>query len=174
MTEDVESLRQHVIDEIRQAFGHVSREDGVTLHEAQVIDDYGSDEERVAARALDTDCRWQDVPDHLIEKYPDTLCFVDPKGFRYYLPAYMVWGLRQYEASNSFSVDHPIYSLMLSEVKPLREWELERYRVFDDEQAKAICRFLRFMAEQDEDFVDAKSAREALEGFWGKFCEAAK
>ena len=91
MYDDVESLRERIIDQIRLAFAHVSREDGVTLHEAKVIDDYGSADERIAARVLDLDSHWQDVPDHLIEEHQETLCFVDPKGFRYYLPAYMVW-----------------------------------------------------------------------------------
>ena len=67
---------------------------------------------------------------------------------------------RNYRTSNSVSVDHPIYSLTLSENKKLRDWELERFKVFDDEQAKAICRFLRFMVEQD-DFIDVVEARKA-------------
>jgi hypothetical protein len=170
MCDDVKALRESIIDEIRQAFGRVFRGDGVTLHEAVVIDNYGSDDERIAARALDADLCWQDVPDHLIEDHQETLCFVDPKGFCYYLPAYMVWALRHFETSESFSVDHAIYSLNLSRDKQLEGWDLERFRVFDADQAKAICRFLRFMASQ-EDFADAKLARAALEGYWGKFCE---
>jgi hypothetical protein len=173
MCKRVESVREKIIDEIRQAFGHVSREDGVTLHEAKVIDDYGSDEERVAARLLDTDRSWQDVPDHLVEESQETLCFVDPPGFCYYLPAYMTWALRNYETSESFSVDHATYSLTISEDTPQRAWHLERFGLFDVEQRKAICRFLRFMAEQ-QDFADAVQARKALEGYWGKFCENAK
>ena len=72
----------------------------------------------------------------------------------------MVSGARNYRTSHSVSVDHPIYSLTLSENKKLRDWELERFKVFDDEQTKAICRFLRFMVEQD-DFIDVVEARKA-------------
>ena len=173
MRQDIEALRRQIIAEIREAFGQVSRGDGVTLHEAAVIDAYGSDEERSAARALDHDRSWQDVPDQLIEDHEDTLCFVDPKGFRYYLPAYMVWALRHLETSDSWSVSHPIYSLTFSGYEGFRECEFERFRVFDDKQSNAICRFLRFMADQEE-FVDAGQARKALGGYWGKFCELAK
>jgi hypothetical protein len=174
MPDNVNSVREGIVGEIRRAFGHVSRGDGVTLHEATVIDDYGSDEERAVARALDPDLDWQDVPDHLIEEHQETLCFVDVKGFCYYLPAYMVWALRHYDGnSNSFSLDHSIYSLMSSEHKELREWQSERFSAFKDQQAKAICRFLRFMALQ-EDFVDTKAAREAIDAYWGRFCEAAR
>jgi Family of unknown function (DUF6714) len=169
MRDDVKALRESIIDEIRQAFGRVSREDGVTLHEAVVIDNFGSEEERIAARALDPDLCWQDVPDHLIEDHHEALCFVDPKGFCYYLPAYMVWALRHFETSESVSVDHAIYSLTLSGDQQLRAWHLERFRVFGAHQAKAICRFLRFMAAQ-ENFVDAQQALAALERYWGKFC----
>jgi hypothetical protein len=170
MCEDAKAQRESIIDEIGRAFGRVSRGDGVTLHEAVVIDNYGSEEERIAARALDLDLCWQDVPDHLIENHQETLCFVDPKGFCYYLPAYMVWALRHFETSESVSVSHPIYSLNLSRDNRLQGWDLERFRVFDADQAKAICGFLRFMALQD-DFADADQARAALEGYWGKFCE---
>jgi hypothetical protein len=60
-------LADSIIAEIRRAFRAVSRADGVTLHEALVIDNYGSDAERSAARRPDTDCQWQDVPEHPIE-----------------------------------------------------------------------------------------------------------
>src|SRR5262249_23750467 len=143
-------MAEDIIGEIRRAFADVSRADGVTLHEALVIDAYGSDAERSAARELDTDRRWQDVPDHLIEANDSALCFVDPKGFRYYLPAYMVWSLRNYETSDTWSHNHPIRSLTLSESGGMRQWDLERFEVFNGEQAKVICRFLRFMAQRDE------------------------
>jgi len=167
----VKQIAEGIIGEIRRAFSDVSRDDGVTLHEALVIDNYGSDAERSAARQLDTDCRWQDVPDHLIEENDSVLCFVDPKGFRYYLPAYMVWSLRNYEKSEGFSHNHPICCLGLGESGSIRQWDLERFEVFNDEQATAICEFLRFMAQQDEDTVCVDDARSALDTYWGKFCD---
>ena len=39
-----------------------------------------------------------------------------------------------------------------------------------EEQARAICKFLRFMAQQDEEIVSVEQARTALSAFWGKFC----
>jgi hypothetical protein len=163
--------------EISRSFAGVTRDGGTTLHEAEVIDAYGSEAERAAARELDKDRRWQDVPDHLIETHSDTLCFVDPKGFRYYLPAYMVWALRHFQTSDSFSVNHVIYSLTIREGfytkkklnDEMREWNLERFRLFTDDQARAICCFLRFMADQ-EDHVDVCQALQALDGYWGGFC----
>src|ERR1700680_2624371 len=85
-----------LIAEIMTAFDGVSREDGTTLHEAMAIDDYKSDEEQQAARGFDTEQRWQDVPDEEILACESALSFLDAKGFRYYLPAFMVSRLKNW------------------------------------------------------------------------------
>lgn len=170
MSDESDALRDQVIDEILRAFADVAREDGVTLHEAAVIDDYGSADERTAARRLDTDRRWQDVPDRLIEEYSDTLSFVDVKGFRFYLPAYMVWTVRHLEDTGAVSAMHTILSLGLIGDAGLRGWQLERLGSFDEAQSRAICGFLRFMAGR-ESFEDG-AARQALDAYWGRFCGA--
>jgi hypothetical protein len=86
-----QAARPKVIAQITKAFADVVRSDGVSLHEARVIDDWGVMEQRMAARKIDTDKRWQDVPWEWIEKLHDALAFLDPKGWRYYLPAYMLY-----------------------------------------------------------------------------------
>jgi hypothetical protein len=171
MSDEVKRTAELIVGEIRRAFSDVSRADGVTLQEALVIDNYGSVSERSAARELDTDCRWEDVPDRLIEENDSALCFLDPMGFRYYLPAYMVWSLRNHETSETFSHNHPICSLALSDSGSMRRWQLELFQVFNDTQAKAICIFLRFMAQRDELIVCVDEARAALDAYWGKFCD---
>jgi hypothetical protein len=45
-----ETARSALIEQITKAFEGVSREDGVTLHEGRVIDDYGGEEKRAASR----------------------------------------------------------------------------------------------------------------------------
>jgi hypothetical protein len=173
MSGDVKQMTaEAIIGEIRRAFSHLSRDDGITLHEALVIDNYGSDTERAAARELDNDYRWEDVPHQLIQDNDSVLCFADPKGFRYYLPAYMIWSLRNYETSETFSHNHPICSLAIRGSGNMRQQQLERFAIFNNEQARAICRFLRFMAQEDEDLVCADEARRALDAYWSKFCDA--
>jgi hypothetical protein len=105
-----DALRDEIIAEITEAFGGVLR-GRTTLHEADVIDEYGSEEERRAARARDTEQRWQDVPDSDIESYSSVLSFLCPESFRYYVAAYMVWSLRYYRISDSASSDFTIYAL---------------------------------------------------------------
>jgi hypothetical protein len=82
-----ELLPDEIIDEINRAFDGVTREGGVSFHEADVIDNYGSKQERTKARKLDTDECWQDVPEKDIEN-DCILSFLDPIGFRYYMAAY--------------------------------------------------------------------------------------
>ena len=59
----------NAIKQIVEAFGNVPLGGGVSLREADVIDDYGSDEERAAARAHDELDDWQRVPDEDIENH---------------------------------------------------------------------------------------------------------
>jgi len=93
---DPPSDKLALIMEIQRAFRNVERGNGVTLHETEAIDFYGSDEERRNARAKDTDRNWQEVDDRWIEEFGGVggLSFLDEEGFRYYLPAYMTYWLR--------------------------------------------------------------------------------
>ena len=83
------STRIELIDLIKDAFKDVTREGGVSWHECEVIDNYGSDAERALARTRDTDRHWTELLS-TEAFYPSGIggfCFLDPIGFRYYLPA---------------------------------------------------------------------------------------
>lgn len=163
--------RRRVIDGIEQAFGNVRRGEGTTLHETEVLDDYGSDQELAAARALDIDTRWQDVADELIAEHSGALCFVDPAGFRYYIPAYMRWTVKYFDAgTGSESALHTV--LMLTPNRRFQEdgAKLERFRVFSRDESRVICEFLRLMAEH-AGFSTQELATNALEDYWGRFCQ---
>lgn len=143
-----------LIEEITAAFNGVSREDGVSLHEATVIDDYGSLEERAAARTQDTEEKWQDVPENDIRFTDAVLSFLDPKGFHYYIPAYVVWYLRNIDNedpdywSNTF--DSVIFHLAAGFHGKVDDYYLSRFELLTPEQAKAIAHFLVFEAEREE------------------------
>lgn len=141
-----------LIEEIIAAFDGVSREDGVTLHEATVIDDYGSLEERAAARTQDTEDKWQNVPEEDIRFSDAVLSFLDPKGFHYYIPAYVVWYLRNIDNddpdywSNTFN--SVIFHLAAGFHGDVKDYYLSKFKLFTPEQSKAIAHFLVFVAEQ--------------------------
>jgi hypothetical protein len=158
-----------IIAAIRAAFRGVAR-GAITLHEAEVIDDYGTDEERAAARELDTERGWEEIPDAYVEECPSALYHVDPESWRYYVPRYMEWSIRHFRSSDSFLVDSTIYGFNPSTDATLLEHEMERYRTLTAEQAQAVCRFLRYMA-RHADHADADAADDALRKYWAALGE---
>jgi len=162
---------ENVILSIEQAFAGVSR-GSVTLHEAEVLDSYGTDAERQAARTLDTEDDWRHVPDSSIEECPVALSFVDPASWRFYLPAYMRYGLRFLRDPRNGAIDHAIYSLDKGDNPNLADYKLERFRMLNVEQARAVHRFLVFACE-NEDFCDSRVARNALEAYWSRAADGA-
>lgn len=161
MTETPES----VIDAIRAAFARVRRGE-ISLHEAQVIDSYGGLAERRRARRRDVDGSWREVPDKSIVKCAWAMPHLDPKSWRYYLPAHMVWAIRHGHAGGLVVTDFTIYFLDLDDAGD--EYKMERFRLLADAQSSAVCGFLRYMATTHE--CDTSAARRALRNYWGKFC----
>ncbi len=144
----IEQKRIAVIEEILTAFEGVQREDGITLHEAQALDNYGEREERNRARAMDTETRWQDVPTEDISRGDNVLSFLDPKGFRYYFPAYLIWYLTSEDDSNTY--DSILCFLADDPTTKYDRYYLSRLALLTLEQCKAIAHFLLFVAEQAE------------------------
>lgn len=138
-----QTKRQALIDEISHAFDGVRRGNGITLHQARVLDDYWEDAEKEAeARAEDTDTRWQDVPDAWMEEFGDDLPFInDPEGFRYYIPAFMIWTLKYYTSSDSVVTSAVAETLGYRPSDPDR---LRRYSLLTNEQRRAVAHFLAF------------------------------
>ncbi len=158
-TPSYEQEKSALIEEITAAFKDVSREDGVTLHEAIALDDYGGPEARALARAQDTEARWQEVLEEDIRVSQFVLHFLDPKGFRYYLSAYPVWYLRNMDNedpdfwSNTFdSVD---FVLAAGYSGDIDDHYLSIFALFTPEQSKAIAHFLGFQAAR-EDSLEAQ------------------
>ena len=88
--------RERVVQAIAEAFRGVTRTGGVSLHETVPIDNYEGTAARAAARKLDVDRRWEDVPHADLAEVCGIggIAFFDPIAWRYYLPAYMTWWLR--------------------------------------------------------------------------------
>src|SRR6185369_1468871 len=102
---------QLVVRRIERAFSGVRLGEGVSLREADVIDDYGTDAERKKARAQDEQHDWKRIPDDLISHYNWCLSFFDAQGMRFHLPAYMRFTIRHYKESDSASIDATLYAL---------------------------------------------------------------
>jgi hypothetical protein len=164
----VDAIRDQLISDIEAAFCDVVRGEGMTLFEGD-LEGGGTEADLRFARARDTYATWRDVPDHIIDRYFSALSFLDPQGFRYYIAAFMRFALRHYKHSTSPAIDYTIYHFGNHRVQ--REYKESRFTVLDEPQTVVICRFLRFMAECTQGQVDEGAARQALEGYWGQFCE---
>jgi len=161
--------RDELLALIEDAFIGVNRDDGITLHQAVVIDDYGTDREFIAAKIRDTEVRWQDIPDVDIATNPSIFSFLDAKGFRYYLPAYMSWSVKNFE-NTRYDSSFFTYLAVLPTIAP-REvgrglgtaFDLDGFikeHLFNKAQVNAIYRFLCFIAIKadyriDEDYYAA-------------------
>jgi len=163
----VEMNRSSLIKDIEKAFNDVVLENGVGIFEAEAIDDYADDNEVKKQRAKDRETwdRWQDIPDEIISKYYSVLCFVDPQGMKFLLPAYMRFALKRYDIDASASIDSTIYAL---------DRGLESFKgdpeILSENQKSTIAKFLKYLVlEAGDNFVDSLVASRAYEQHWSKY-----
>ncbi|MFA5996021.1 MAG: DUF6714 family protein [Patescibacteria group bacterium] len=158
-----------LIKEIESAFENVKRENGITLHEAGSIDCYETKEKQREARKLDTDSRWQDVPDEWIRDYPQPWCFLDAKGERYYLPAYMRFSIK-FPLSDSCK-EMVLHIVPFSDSQGVEHEEsiksLAKNLNLNKNQCKAVFDFLKFQQQyeidpKEPDYISALEKWEKL------------
>ena len=157
-----------LIADIEQAFENVTRDGGVTLHEAEADDDRLSEEEKLEARKLDTDTCWQEVPDETMMKIQSPWSFLDKKGMRYYLPAYMRFIIK---TPGFYAGDMLVYSLIpfSSTQGDKANWSVEllvKNLHLTKEQCRVIFHFLKseyeFGYEDDNEWMDGLKEWERL------------
>ena len=132
-----------LIEIIEAAFDDVPKPEKITLRVARAADDYVPEEKWPEIRALDSEARWQDVSDKDLEKYSDVECFLDASGFRYYLPAFMIWCIRHKDTNSTI-----LFMLEEEEVA-------EKLRLLTREQRGAIAQFLKFVAMTCDEALEA-------------------
>ena len=122
---------------IYETFRDVKREYGISWSESAVLDNYGTDEERQAARKLDTEKCWQELVDDP-NWDPDTweggFGFLDPSNYRYYLAAAMV---RQRNGPWEWSLDVRLADKESSEYK---QWQ---WSELTPQEIQCVCEFLK-------------------------------
>jgi len=159
-------MHQDLIKLIEQAFSDVELSDGVSLREARVIDDHGSDDERKHARGKDELNDWQNISYTDIEKYPDIFCFLDAKGVLFHLPAYMVYFLKTHDQERSLSIEDTVV-FCLTPSQEDKSWFSDRMCLFNTLQINAIVLFLEWKISNTEDLIDQEDFEKALE-YWRK------
>jgi hypothetical protein len=154
-----------LLSRIEGTFAGVSREGGISLHEATAIDDYASPEQRESARLLDQETKWQDVPDAAVAQNSSVFSFLDTIGLVYYSPVYMSWLIR-----NGYGTDSNSTEAIYPAVSPWGKWEggrqLKPNEIFTPEQCTAIAEFLLYVYEVLDEGSSCSSAKEYLDEYW--------
>lgn len=167
--------RDRLLDQIEQAFRHVSRGSGTTLHEAGAIDNYGTSQERAEARVLDTDTHWSQVDVISIDLGGACIGFLDNIGFRYYLPAYLSATLRHgYVDIFDDFIDSNIYESVVYRLNARDDDDIQKFKALDTHQSRCIARFLVLDLildpyDSSPDSVRDSKNYEALNSYWKEF-----
>jgi hypothetical protein len=152
------------IDEIYAAFDGVERPRELTLHVAEEHDNYDYSNDAMH-RAKDYDGRWQDVPDEHLLTCHWGLTHLGADGLPFYLPAAMIWVLKNFRDTNELLLDWTIYQLNPNRNdKMLAERYDSRFQLFTSAQWCACQSFLKFLLYEDPegDVIDAVIAKQAL------------
>ena len=115
------------------------------------------------------------MPVEAIVACNSALSFLDPKGFRYYLPAFMVCGLTNWDNDAGGAVDTCEYHLLHEYPKSLRQSEPASIAAkygFNDAQCRAIAHFLRFVLGEDDEFTTQHATTLEAVAKWERFVNA--
>jgi hypothetical protein len=94
--------------------------------------------------------RWETISDNKIEKNFDELPIHSEEGFRYFLPAYLLYSLKHFNARSQV-FQFTVYVLGPGkEEANMAAWHRQRFGLFTDEQMQLIYSFLELVLE-DED-----------------------
>jgi hypothetical protein len=141
------SQATELIDKIQSAFSGVELEDGVSLNMTEYNDSSGCRPEFMERAIHDERHNWSSIPDEVLEQFLATFSFTDLKGYRFYMPAYMIWAIRNYDRSHSPIGEFTIFAIHPSrhqfDAVPFVEW-------FTDSQINVMKEFLVYM---DDDFA---------------------
>lgn len=141
-----------IIREIKTAFGDMPYPGA----ECIVNDWGGNDLERKRIREEFSGYEnWLDVPRELLLQERDALPLFEPQGFRFYLPAYMLFTIEDYDRADMIP-ESIVHSLTLPDAgTELYEFVRERLVLFSEKQRKAVLHFLEYLERcHAEDFTD--------------------
>lgn len=162
----IDGLREKLILEIEQAFADVSLDDGVTLHQMQVLDDYGGEAEQLTARRKDPEIRWQQITGEKLSLFSDSMVFLDAKGFRFHLPAFLRHALITALPSSGAADTHGV--MFALQDGPRNSYHVDGIKLLDPSQMQCIASFFHYFARSSESGWDS-GARKALKAGWDEW-----
>ena len=143
-----------IVETIERAFGNVERPPNEAFIHPESID-YGDIEPLFEFGS------WRDMSDDEVEGLYASLSFMSAEAFRYFIPAYLLYCVRNPE-SPAAVIDSTVWSFLPELFEEnLHPYIKSRWVLFDDAQRDAIAAFLEFMVPHQPD------AARALEN-WNK------
>lgn len=155
------AAREELPARIERAFCAVQRDGGVSLHQMDVLDGYGDPVALACAEAMDPEQHWQDVGEEKLTspRIGQSLVFLDAKGYRFYVPAYMRLVVRA--LGGAAPCAHGLWFSLRGDAYH----QHHHYTLLSDEQRRTIAHFLVVMqACGDQDA--RRDARECLASYW--------
>jgi hypothetical protein len=157
-------------EEIRAAFKGVKLDGGISLRQAKVIDNYGegiTNEEFAGLPQKDITNDWTALSPELLDEY----CIIphfDAKGFRYYIPAYLLSVLHDY-GYLSERASSTLYSLYPKK-DHLWDYHMMHYSLLTSQQRSAIAHFLQALPDLVAlDGEDNKIVERSIRNFWHQY-----
>ncbi len=146
---------QQVCQAIEDAFAGVTLGAGVSLHEAQGLDNYADATTCAAYRANDEKNDWHHISAHALNRCNSSLSFFNAEGMRFHLPAYLIADLHgDYGFGLAFCLTHH------------SDHRISQFVLLSPAQRAAVRLFLlHILEEPDEEFHRADIIRSLAE-FW--------
>ena len=106
---------------------------------------------------------WRDLPGDLLVRNYAAPSFFSAAGFRYYLPAFMVWALRN-AASPEYLAEATLRAFDPGSAgEPLHGFQVSKFALFDAAQRGAVVTFLQTFCKDDD---LGSLAEAALANYW--------
>jgi hypothetical protein len=140
-----------LIAQIGNAFAGVTLDDGISLNMTEFLDSYGCSAEFEEQAKFDERNDWSAISDETLEKFTVTFSFTDIAGYRFYLPAYMIWTLKHHRTNDSIIADFTIYAL---DVNTYQFENRSFVDVFTPEQLDCIAEFLQYCVDNGDTLDD--------------------
>jgi hypothetical protein len=140
--------RAELLVEIAEAFADVRLGAGVSLIQARNRDAHWGDDP--SERISGPDLAWPEISDEKMRHFSDVFNFLDPEGFRFYVPAFMGWVLRHAADGLDWSFCFAVCG-MESDSEPWSQpFEItERLQILTGDQKRAIYHFIEFELTDD-------------------------
>ena len=140
----------------------------MTLHQAQLADQTLTrsipEQEWNDAGRKDAGRTWQNLTDEEIISCDAALSHFDESSFVYYLPAYLLFAVRNHDANWQHAGEMTVGSVVFA-VTHRTPYTLGRFKRLSAEQRAAVIAFLELVAEKGND-QERPQAQKALERYW--------